>query len=109
MFASCEFMDKGKCRYSVSLDWNTSLQAYLFWFLLFMKTRGSMAPIGALDYRRMRSCGNMKDGSFAIKGLLLVFGENKKKTKYSNVGLCLQRMIELTLFEMHREKNALHV
>jgi len=44
-----------------------------------MKTRGSMAPIGALDYIRMKSCGHMKDGSFAIKGLLLVFGENKKK------------------------------
>jgi hypothetical protein len=38
-----------------------------------------MAPIGALDYIRMKSCGHMKDGSFAIKGLLLVFGENKKK------------------------------
>jgi hypothetical protein len=48
-----------------------------------------MAPIGALDYRRMRSCGHMKVGGFAIKGLLLVFGENKKKVKYFYVGLCL--------------------
>jgi hypothetical protein len=47
-----------------------------------------MAPIGALDYKRMRSCGDMKDGSFAIKCLLLVFG-GKKKEKYSNDGLCL--------------------
>jgi hypothetical protein len=48
-----------------------------------------MAPIGALDCRRMRSCGDMKEDSFAIRGLLLVFGESRKKAKYSNVGLCL--------------------
>jgi hypothetical protein len=48
-----------------------------------------MALIGALDYIRMRRCGHMKDGSFAMRGILLVFGENKKKAKYSNVGLCL--------------------
>jgi hypothetical protein len=44
-----------------------------------MKTHGSMALIGALDYKRMRSCGHMKVGSFAIKGILLVFGGKKKK------------------------------
>ncbi len=63
-----------------------SLQAWLCWFLFFMKTHGSMALIGALDYKRMRSCGHMKVGSFAIKGILLVFGGEKKKTKYSYVG-----------------------
>ncbi len=41
---------------------------------------GSMALIGALYYRRTRSCGHMKDGNLAIRGLLLVFGENKKKS-----------------------------
>jgi hypothetical protein len=45
-----------------------------------MKTYGSRALIGALDYKRMRSCGHMKDDNFAIRGFLLVFGENKKKT-----------------------------
>jgi hypothetical protein len=48
-----------------------------------------MVLLGALDYRRMRSCGHMKDGSFAIMALLLVFGENKKRAMYSNDGLCL--------------------
>ncbi len=33
-----------------------SLQAHLCWSLLFMKSHGSMAPIGALDYRKMKSC-----------------------------------------------------
>jgi hypothetical protein len=33
-----------------------------------MRTNGNMAPIGALDYWRMRSCGHIKCGNFFSKG-----------------------------------------
>jgi len=36
-----------------------------------MKIHGSMTPIGALDYRKMRSYEYLKEGKFAIWGGLL--------------------------------------
>ncbi len=45
-----------------------SFHAYLCWFLLFMRTNGNMALIGALDYWKMRSCRLIKGGKFSPKG-----------------------------------------
>jgi hypothetical protein len=41
----------------------------------------------------MKNFGHLKDGSYAMaKVFLLVFGEDKKTTKYSNVGyVCIGR------------------
>ncbi len=87
-----------------------SSQAYLSWFLFFMTSRGFMALIGALDYRRMRNFGYLKDGNYAMARFFWRFLEKtkKKKAKYSNDGLCLCRKIDLCLFEMHKKKNVLH-
>jgi hypothetical protein len=48
-----------------------SLSLLFFWF--FMTSCGYMAPIGALDYGRMRNCSYLKDGSFATRGLFAGF------------------------------------
>lgn len=65
-FASYAFMRKENVGALFLLIQIMSLQAHLCWFLLFVKSHGSMAPIGALDYRKMKSCEYLKDESFAI-------------------------------------------
>jgi len=65
--------------------------------------------IGALNYGRMKSHGYKKDGSFTMwMSLFAGFWARQKNVKYSNVGLCWKRMIELWLFEMHKKKNVFH-
>jgi hypothetical protein len=56
MFASCAFMEEGKCGHFIPLYLNYEC-ASLSMFLkkLFMKTCGSLIPIGALDYRKMKT------------------------------------------------------
>jgi hypothetical protein len=70
-----------------------SSQAYLSWFLFFMTSHGFMAPIGALDYRRMKNFGYLKYGSYAMaRSFCCFFGEDKERAKYSNVGyVCVRR------------------
>jgi hypothetical protein len=52
-----------------------------------------MAPIGSLDYKRMRKFGYLKDGSYAMaRSFCWFLGKGKKIVKYSNVGyVCVGR------------------
>jgi len=46
-----------------------------------MRTSGNMAPIGALDYWKMRNWGHMKGGKFSsIVVFLLDLGEYEDKS-----------------------------
>jgi len=54
-------------------------QAYLSWFLFFMMFHGFMAPIGALDYGKMRNFIYLKDGSYAMARFFCWFLEKIEK------------------------------
>ncbi len=58
-----------------------TIQAYLFWFLFFMKIHGSMTPIGVLDYEKMKSYEYLKEGNFCnFEGdLLASFRKDREK------------------------------
>ncbi len=67
-------MEKGECRHSISLNLEGEHARLFVLVLLFMKTNENLAPIGALDYERTRSCGHMKERYFCNQGT--DFGRN---------------------------------
>ncbi len=74
MFAGCAFMEKGECRHFISLDLEGKRARLFVLVLLLMKTGENLAPIGALDYERMRSREHMKERYFGNRGT--DFGRN---------------------------------
>jgi len=81
MFVICGFMEERECGWFVpfNLD-HKCVSLSMLVFLFFMKIHGSMTPIGALDYGKMRSYEYLKIGKFAIWGDLLDgFWKDKEK------------------------------
>ncbi len=68
-----------------------------------MKTHGSMIPIGALNYEKMKSCKYLKEGNFAILKEIywLVFERIKKRAKYFEVGFVFKETNKRGWVEMH--------
>jgi hypothetical protein len=76
-----------------------SVWTYLWWFLFFMKIRGSMAPIDALDYGKMRSCKYLKKGSFTIRGGLVGWFSKGQRKQLSILKFvwCLVKLIKCVM------------